>query len=545
MAAAARRGGLLSGNKTFMIKGFRQIASFTVLSRILGLLREMTFASFFGASGVMDIWVIGFKIPNLARRLFGEGAASSSFIPVYSQKLQEDPKQAQELANTAVTVITVLLTAIVIVGEAFIWIYYGFFATLEGTKQMYALSGIMLPYMILVCVVAILGGVLNTHRHFAAPAAAPLILNIFLLGALWYTEKILHTPGIRQVYYISIAVLLAGLAQLAIQIPALKSVGVTIGAGWQVHSDAFKKIFLLMAPMILGLAATQINTLVDDITAKCLSGSAEKGEFFYLFGTQIKYPLWEGTVARLFYAQRLYQFPLGVLGISLAVAIFPVMSAQVAKKDFSGLSKSISSGLRTSIFIALPATAGLILIGKPLISAIYQRGLFTANDTLITTKILSCFSLGLCGYFAQQLITRAFYSFQDSKMPAISAAIAVGVNLVLNLTLVWFIGAAGLALSTALCSYLQVFFLLIVLQKKLGSSLLDGLPAVALKTIAATIAMTLTGLLALYLLRNLPHRSRFDIIRVIVVVISSASVYILAAKVLKIDELKLLTAKNK
>ena len=198
---------------------------------------------------------------------------------------------------------------------------------------MFALTGIMLPYMIMICVVAILGGILNTHRHFAAPAAAPLLLNIFLIGALWYTEKILHTPDTKQVYFVSAAVLIAGLAQLAIQIPALKSVGVSIRADWQVHSDAFKKVFLLMAPMILGLAATQINTLVDDITAKCLSGSAEKGKFFYLFGTQIQYPLWEGTVSRLFYSQRFYQFPLGVLGISLATAIFPVMSIQAAKKD--------------------------------------------------------------------------------------------------------------------------------------------------------------------------------------------------------------------
>ena len=528
-----------------MIKGFRQLVSLTALSRVFGMIRDMTFAAFLGTSGMMDIWVIGFKIPNLARRLFGEGAASSSFIPVYSEKLQEDPKQALALANTAVTVIAVLLTAIVVIGEIFIWIYYSFFAPLESTRQMFALSGIMLPYMIMICVVAIMGGILNAHRHFAAPAAAPLLLNIFLIGALWYTEKILHTPDTKQVFLVSVAVLIAGIAQLAIQIPALKSVGVSIRADWQVHTDAFKKVFLLMAPMILGLAATQINTLVDDITARCLSGSVEKGTFFELFGTQIQYPLWEGTVSRLFYSQRFYQFPLGVLGISLATAIFPVMSMQAAKKDFVGLSKSVSLGLRSSVFIALPATAGLILIGKPLISALYQRGKFSADDSAATAMILSFYSLGLCGYFAQQLITRAFYSIQVSKIPAISAACAVFVNIVLNLTFVWFIGAAGLALSTAICSYLQVFFLLIVLRKKFSTSLFDGLAPVAVKTIAATIIMTLAGLLALYLLRNLPDRTRFDILRVAVVVIASAAVYILAAKLLKIEELKLLTSREK
>jgi putative peptidoglycan lipid II flippase len=527
-----------------MIKGFRQLVSLTTISRILGMIRDMTFAGFLGAGGMMDIWVIGFKIPNLARRLFGEGAASSSFIPVYSQKLQDDPGQAQALANTTVTFITVLLTVIVIVGEVFIWIYYSLFASLESTRQMFALSGIMLPYMILICVVAILGGILNTHRHFAAPAVAPLLLNIFLIGSLWYTEKILRTPDAKQVFFVSGAVLLAGLAQLAIQIPALRSVGVSIRADWQVHSEAFKKVMLLMAPMILGLAATQINTLVDDITAKCLSGSAEKGEYFYILGTQIKYPLWEGTVSRLFYAQRFYQFPLGVLGISLATVIFPIMSIQAAKKDFDGLCKSVSLGLRSSIFIAMPATAGLILVGKPLISALYERGRFSAADTAVTALILSFFSLGLCGYFAQQLITRAFYSLQDSKTPAVSAAVAVCVNLVLNLTLVWFIGAAGLALSTAVCSYLQVAVLLIFLRKKFNTSLFDGFIPVAIKTIIATTVMTLTGLAALYLLRNLPDRARFDIIRVITVVIASAGVYLIAAKLLKIEELKLLTSRK-
>jgi putative peptidoglycan lipid II flippase len=527
-----------------MIRGFRQLVSFTALSRILGMLRDMTFAAFLGASGMMDIWVIGFKIPNLARRLFGEGAASSSIIPVYSEKLHDNPQEAQELANTAVTVIAVLLTAAVILGEAVVWIYYGFFARLDSTRQMFALTGIMLPYMILICVVAILGGILNAHRHFAAPAAAPLLLNIFLIAALWYTEKILHTPDYRQVYWVSAAVLVAGLAQLAIQFPALKSVGVKIQAGWQVHSDAFKKVFLLMAPMILGLAATQINTLVDDITAKALSGSLEKGEFFYLFGAQIKYPLWEGTVSRLFYSQRFYQFPLGVLGISLATAIFPVMSIQAAKKDFEGLSKSVSLGLRSSFFIALPATAGLILIANPLIAALYQRGKFTASDTSTTALILSCYALGLCGYFFQQIITRAFYSLQDSKLPATSAALAVLVNICLNLTFVWFIGAAGLAISTALCSYLQVAFLLFNLKKKFHASPLDGVLPVAVKSIAATALMTLAGLSIIYLFRNLPHRTIFNVIRVAAVVAISGSIYIFCAKLLKIEELKLLTAKK-
>ena len=505
------------------------------------MLRDMAFAYFLGAGSLMDGWVIAFKIPNLARRIFGEGAAASSFIPVYSQELHNDKDKADKLASTVVTVIFLILALVVALGQIGIWVYYKFFTTYDSTRLMLSLTSVMLPYMVLVCVVAILAGVLNTHRHFAAPAAAPMVLNIFIISALCLTGWVLGFEPKQQIFIVAFAVILAGLVQIAIQIPPLRRNKVSIRAAWQIRSEPFKKIIILMGPMVLGLTVTQINTLADDVIARCLSGSVEKGEHFIMFGKQVAYPVWEGAVSYLFYSQRLYQFPLGVLGISLATAIFPVMSADAAKKDFSALCVTISRGLGGAVFVALPAMLGLWLIGKPLVSVIFQRGQFTSADTISTYKILCFYAFGLCGYFAQQIATRAFYSVQDSKTPAVSALIAVATNLVLNLTLIWFMGTAGLALSTALCSYLQVAILVCVLRRRFGTAIFSGLINTFWKALAGTFTMTLTALVLLVLMRNLPDGLAFGLLRVLVIVPSSAAVYILTAKLLKSPMLSLIS----
>jgi len=527
-----------------MIHGFRQIASLTAISRVFGMLRDMAFAYFLGAAGLMDGWVIAFKIPNLARRLFGEGAASSSLIPVYSEQLEQDPDAAKKLASTVVTVIFILLAGMVLLGEGVIWGYYRYFSVYPSTDLKLTLSGIMLPYTILICVVAILAGILNAHRHFAMPAAAPIVLNIFIISSLCLGGWGFGIPPGRLVFFVAAAVLVAGLVQLFMQLLPLRAKGVYIRPAWQVRSEAFKKIIFLMGPMILGLTVTQINTLADDFIALWFSGSPEKGEIFTLFGREIRYPMWEGAVSHLFYSQRLYQFPLGVLGISLATAIFPVLSSAAAKKDFDGMVKTVARGIRAAVFIALPATAGLFLVRNLVVSVLFERGRFTSSDTALTAGVLFFYSLGLCGFFMQQVAIRAFYSLQDSRMPARSALVAVCVNIVLNLTLIWFIGASGLALSTALCSYLQVVILVFALRKRFSSSVLDGMPATLIKTLTATIVMWLAGHCFLYLCRGLPDGTGFNVLRLALVVPLAAAVYVVAAKLLNIEMLSLLARRK-
>ena len=524
-----------------MIKGFRQIAWITALSRVFGMVRTILYFYFFGASGLLDAWFIAFKIPNLSRRLFGEGAASASFIPVYSEQLHNDREAAGQLANTVVSVVFVLLAGIVLLGWAGVWGYLKLFSTNPETRLVLSLTSIMLPYMVMVCIVAILAGVLNVHKHFAAPAVAPIVLNIFIIATLLLTGFAFKMPAGQQVFAVALTVLFAGTVQLAIQFYPLRASGISIKPAWQIRSQAFKKIIIMMGPMILGLTVTQINTLFDDLIAWWFSGSAEKGSEFLFLGRQIAYPLHRGCVSYLNGAQRLYQMPLGVFGISLATAIFPVMSADVARKDFQALRKTISKGIRAAIFVAIPATAGLVLVAKPLVAAAFEHGKFSSTDSATTAWTLLFYTAGLTGFFAQQIVTRAFFSMQDSKTPMRSAMIAVFVNIVLNLTLIWFMGTAGLALSTAICSYLQVLILVTALRKRFGNSILDGLLTTLVKTLVATFFLCIVGILLLYACRTLPNATSFNILRLALVVPLTAGTYFLAAKLLRIEMLSLIT----
>ena len=528
-----------------MIKGFRQIAFLTAGSRVFGLVRDMLYCYFFGASGLLDAWFIAFKIPNLSRRLFGEGAAAASFIPVYSQQLHKDPKEASRLAGTMVTVVSALLAVIVLVGWAAIWLWQKWFETSPETQLILSLTAVMLPYMLMVCLVAILAGILNVHRHFAAPAAAPIVLNIFIIGTIAVAGWFFRVAAKEQLFAVAIAVLTAGLVQIAIQIPPLRAGGISIKPAWAVRSEAFKKIIIMMGPMILALTVTQINTLFDDLIAWWFSASPEKGETFLFLGHQIRYPLYRGCVSHLNVAQRLYQMPLGVFGISLATAIFPVMSSDAARKDFNGLAETAARGIRAAVFIAIPATVGLLLVAKPLVSAAFEHGKFTADDTNATAWTLLFYAFGLTGYFLQQIITRAFYCLGDSKTPMRSALITVVVNIVLNLTLIWFLATAGLALSTAICSYLQVFILLFVLRKRLGLPPAAGLVTTLIKTSVAAVLCGCVGAFVLYLCRDLPSQTHFNILRLVLTVPLTAGAYFLAAKLLHIRELSLFTGTGK
>ena len=217
------------------------------------------------------------------------------------------------------------------------------------------------------------------------------------------------------------------------------------------------------------------------------------------------------------------------------------MSMNAARKDFDALTRTIARGIKASVFVAIPATAGIFLIARPLVSAVFEHGQFKSTDTPIVAYTLVCYAVGLCGYFSQQIVTRAFYSMQDSKTPMKSAVLAVVVNIVLNLTLIWFMGTAGLALSTAICSYLQVAILVLALRRRLGHSILDGFCATLLKTIVAMALMALVGGGIISIMGNLPDNRWFNILRLAAVVPSAAAVYLLAAKLLRIEMLSLLT----
>jgi putative peptidoglycan lipid II flippase len=240
-------------------------------------------------------------------------------------------------------------------------------------------------------------------------------------------------------------------------------------------------------------------------------------------------------VSHLFYAQRLYQFPLGVFGVSLATAIFPVMSAEAARGDFESLCRTVARGLRCTVFVALPATVGLILISGPIVAAIFQRGRFTGVDTGATALTLSFYALGLIGYFAQQVLTRAFYSLQESRVPAQSAVLAVFINLLLNLTLVWPLGLGGLAAATAVSSYVQVAVLTLVLQRRFGWAVTSGLGMAFRDTIVATVCMGMAVVATRHLVGG-----RGTAVMLLAAVLAGGGVYVAVARLLGTEMLSLL-----
>lgn len=476
----------------------------------------------------MTAWTMGFKIPNLTRRLFGEGAASASVIPVYSEELEKNPESAKQLACSVVTVLTIFLTGVMLLAEVLIIVYVLVFSPNEGTRLGLNLAAMMMPFMVCICLVAVLGGILNVHRHFLAPAAAPVLLNILIIISAFLAATVLKLPPEKQVYIVATGVVIAGVLQIAMQLGPLRKHGVVLRPLWQTHSPAFRRILLLMGPMVLGLTVTQINTLADDLIA--LAFSNDQG-----------HPVTYSSVSYLYYAQRLYQFPLGVLGISLATAIFPELSSSAAKGEYSKMMQVVSKGLRISIFLAVPAAVGLMLVGRPIIAVLFEHGRFTAEDTVEISQTLSLYAIGLCGFFGQQILTRAFYSSQNSKVPAVTAVVAVLVNLVLNLILIWPLGTGGLAISTAVCSYLQVIILMAVLKKKHPAEITKGLRITILKTACATGAMAIAGVVVLKVLSPKPISLQFDLIRVVVLVTVCAAVYAGVSLILKSEVLKLIT----
>ncbi len=449
-----------------LVSSTRLIAGLTLVSRLLGLARECTYAYFFGTGELLSAFRVAFMVPNLARRLFGEGALSAAFIPVFASALRDpDPRHARTLAGGVLTLLGAALGGLVLLGEAGVLTAY-----LLAQSLTLKLTAIMLPYMALICLTAFLGGLLNTLHRFAAPAAAPMILNtvvvLAMVAAYWFGGL-----GGRDLIYVTCgAVLLAGVMQVGLQVLALRRTTFrpAFNRNWG-HPD-IRTVAALMGPTILGLSTVQFNTFLDILIAK------------------VFVPDGQGP-AVLGYAHILYQLPLGVFGIALATAIFPLLAARAAEGDRVGLRHTVERGLRLSFFIALPASVGLILLRYPIVVTLFQRGSFAAASSDRVTRALVCYAIGLWAYSLQQILVRAFYSLKDSRTPVRISMSMVALNLTLNLILVHPLGEAGVALATAISATLQVIWLGVALSREIPLLYVRTIVPAALKTVVATAGM--------------------------------------------------------
>ncbi|MCK4859286.1 MAG: murein biosynthesis integral membrane protein MurJ [Candidatus Omnitrophica bacterium] len=425
------------------------ISSATFVSRILGLLRDIFSARLFGTSGVWDAFLIAFMVPNLLRRLLAEGALSNSFIPVFTEYLhKKDKEEAKRLANLTFTFLLIILTTIVAGGIFFINLILAKFSFTPKILLILQLTRFLLPYIFFLSLAALLMGILNSHKHFATPALAPLFLNIFWLLSLFYLCPRFGKGLEEKIWGVIIGVLLGGLFQLLIQIPPLLRRKFSLRLNFDFHHPGLKKIALLALPGILGLAVTQVNIVVD-----------------FLLG----FFLGNGAISSLWYGNRLMQFPLGVFGIALGTAVLPHYSIYAAKQEFGKLKKMLSFALRMGFFISLPAAVGLIILRFPIIKLLFQRGAFTALSTSRAANTLFFYCLGLFAYSGIKIIAPVFYSFQDTRTPVKIAVIAMLANIILNLILMVPLREGGLALATAISSSLNLFLLLFVLRKRIGN----------------------------------------------------------------------------
>ena len=449
------------------------VSLLTLVSRMTGLARDAVLAAVFGATLVLDALLIGFLVPNLFRRLFGEGALTAAFIPRYTKLLKDDPALARRFASLCVVVVASLLAGITLVGEAGLW-----FALSQGPSEKASLAlrltMLMLPYMPLVCGVAFLGAILQVHKRFGPPAAAPIVLNLVMIGAALLA---LSRAGGEwsSVFVVALSVLVAGLLQLGwLGLAVLRAAPLTISfTGTATH---FRGMLVTMLPMVIGLGVFQINTLLDGLIAYGFAAPAEQPDAtFDLFGRTVDYPMQTGAVTTLTLAQRLYQFPLGVFGIAIATAIFPALAAAAAAKrgdqpdkasrgggDFADI---LRRGLRLTFFIGLPASVGLILVRVPLTRVFFEWNQFTADDAARSAAVLAGYAAAVWAYSMTHVLTKAYYALDDAVTPLKVSAAMVVLNLALNLTLIWPLGVAGLAWSTAVSATLQALLLLGLLRR--------------------------------------------------------------------------------
>jgi putative peptidoglycan lipid II flippase len=514
----------------------RTVMVFTLLSRFAGLARDAVLSRFFGVTELMSAFWMAFLIPNLFRRLFGEGALGAAYLPVYSELSSSNRDHAGQLASLLLAGLVVILGSIVVLGESVLFL---FFSMGEDNSTVLWLMMVMLPYMPLVCIVAMLGAMLQVHGRFGPPAAAPLLLN----GAMIVTAVVVallsgeSSPHSRLLTIGAIAgsVVLAGILQVAWMLWSLRG---KVQWTWN-RADAsgpIRKVIHATLPMLLGVAVLQLNVFIDSLIAS----------YPVVFGTEQflnwQYPLDTGAMAVLSFAQRLYQFPLGVFAIAVATAIYPLLASQ--NNDDGQFGHTVRRGLRLVMFIGLPASIGLVLVREPLTALIYQGWAFTGADTNEVSTVLLGYAVAIWAYSANGVLARVCYAKLDMKTPVRIAVQMVVLNLILNMTLIWTpLRTSGLAWSTAICAVLQTGLLLRAIRPHVQCAIDDSVRSSTMRSFALALLMGL-GVGAVMLVLDDPETFWPRLLNIGILVSVGTAIYGGGAMLLRMPELRLIFSRN-
>lgn len=461
-----------------LFKAASTISVLTLASRVTGLVREFLLAAAFGASAMTDAFNVAFRIPNLFRRLFAEGAFSQAFVPALAHSKERDGEEAtKRLIDSVATVLAwiLLLTCIIGVVAAPVLVYAlasGFQKDPRAFDVAVLLTRLMFPYIGFMSLVALAAGILNTWKKFALPAATPVLLNVCMILAAWLLAPWLQRRGIEPIFAMAIGVMAGGLLQLAVQVPALRRLGLLprIGLGWSRLREAWsdpglRGVLRTMAPALLGVGVAQISLLIN---------------------TQIASWLPAGSVSWLSYADRLMEFPTAMLGVALGVVLMPQLASAKASDDAVRYSGMLDWGLRLVLLLSVPSAVALLVFSKPLVATLFHYGAFRDADVQQVSLALAGYGVGLLGLVAIKVLAPGFYASRDMRTPVRIAIVVLVLTQLLNIALVPWLGHAGLALSIGIGALVNAAWLLFGLVRRGSYKPSAGWGVFALQVLAAT-----------------------------------------------------------
>lgn len=502
------------------------VGGFTMLSRVLGMVRDVLTAGVFGTSLAMSSFVVAFRIPNLFRALFGEGALSSAFVPVFmASRRTEGEEAAWKLARRVVTLVGATLLGVVALGVAGMGAALSWPGLGEKGLAVLPLARIMLPYVFFICMAALAMAVLNSYGKFSVSAFTPALLNVTWILSILFVVPLVRGGAARQIQALAWTVFAAGAVQLAYQIPSLWRVGWRPGLDADWRDPRVKQVFLLMGPSALGLAVNQVNVLVNSMIALHWVGA------------------WAPSA--LFYAERLIYLPQGILATALGTVLLPVLSDFAAQKKHREMREAIHHGLRTLLFVMTPAAVGLFVLAGPVVQMLFEHGTFDPKSTVLTARALSFYAPGLMVFCLAKVFVPAFYAMQDTRTPVKIGLCAVTINFTLNvccaLTLPEYWKHAGLAFSTVVSEGFNGLMLAWFLRRRLGSFGIRGILAGLGRALGAAAAMAAVAgwterALTTWLYVYLPHKAA-QIVGVPAAIALGIAVYFGLARALRFPEL--------
>ncbi len=493
-----------------------------MFSRILGLIREQVFAAFFGAGTANDAFVVAFRIPNLLRDLFGEGALSTAFVKVFTEYDQTKTKeQTWQLASIVLLFFTLLLSSITLIAiffsDTIILLFAPEFGEVTGKLQLTIfLTRIMMPFLVFISISAVVMGILNTKGRFFIPALASSFFNLgSIVGGVGFAILLPHYQ-IPAITGMAIGTLIGGFLQLAIQLPWLFKEGFQFTFSLNFNHPGLVKILKLMIPAVIGLSATQINVFINtSFAASCT----------------------EGSVSWLQYSFRLVQLPIGVFGVAIGVAAMPQLAKHAAHKDIDKLRDTFVSSLLLVFSLTIPAAAGLYLLSDPIIALIFERGAFTAADTLATAQALSLYSLGLFAYASNKVIVPVFYAIEKTIYPVLASFLAIIVNIVFITATIHYLEHLSIALSMSITMFCNFLFLCCILYRKIAGYDLLYLAKGLGKILGATAGMALVITALKTSLSGLFNGGTISLfIAVFITIVTSVGIYALLVISLRLGE---------